>query len=62
MLKFKDFINEKQTDKKYELVRDNAKITGNSNLFGRYNVDWDIDSEDIDQGDWQRHDPKLINK
>ena len=44
------------------IIRDNAKITGNSNLFGRYNVDWDIDSEDIDQGDWQRHDPKLINK
>lgn len=44
------------------IIRDNAKITGNSNLFGRYNVDWDIDSEDIDQGQWPKHDPKLMNK
>lgn len=44
------------------VIKGNAKITGTSNLFGRYNVDWDIDSEDINQSQWVKHDPKLMNK
>lgn len=44
------------------VIKGDAKITGDSNLFGRYNVDWDIDSEDINQSQWVKHDPKLMNK
>ena len=44
------------------MLSSSVKITGNSNLFGRYNVDWDIDNEDIDQGQWPKKDPKLMNK
>ncbi len=53
MVKFKDFINEKQTDRKYELVGQEGKF-------------WHIralkDFECVDDRQWPKKDPKLMNK
>ena len=54
MLKFKDFINEKQTDRKYELIGQEGKFWRIRALKDFECVDGKIDGK--------KKDPKLMNK